>query len=59
MRFMGQETSMPQEINAMNKDKVSYLAPKVELIRLQRPLHLLVSVSVEADFEDWELGDEL
>lgn len=58
MRFMGQETSMTQEINAMN-NKVSYLAPKVELIRLQRPLHLLVSVSVEADFEDWELGDEL
>lgn len=56
---MGQETSMTQEINTMNKDKVSYLAPKVELIRLQRPLHLLVSVSIEADFEDWELGDEL
>lgn len=41
------------------KDKQPYVAPSVDLLRLQRPLHLLVSVSAEAGFVEWEEGDDL
>lgn len=41
------------------KDKQLYVAPSVALLRLQHPLHLLVSVSAEAGFVEWEEGDDL
>lgn len=45
----------------MNKQviKAPYTAPLAELIAIAQPLPLLVSVSVEAGFDEWEEGDEL
>lgn len=47
--------------NNMNRQviKAPYTAPLAELIAIAQPLHLLVSVSVEAGIDDWEEGDEL
>lgn len=49
MRIMKQEVGITKERRDMNiqsiKYKGSYVAPRVELLRLQEPLHLLVSVS--------------
>lgn len=39
--------------------KRQYIAPSVELVRLKQPLNLLVSVSMESGFEEWEEGDEI
>lgn len=36
-----------------------YIAPIAEIYVFSRPLNLLVSVSAEVGFEDWEEGDEL
>lgn len=39
--------------------KAPYIAPMAEVITIPQALNLLVSVSVEAGFEDWEEGEEL
>lgn len=39
--------------------KRAYEAPGIEVLPCPVPLPLLVSASVEADIEDWEIGDEL
>lgn len=39
--------------------KEFYTAPVVEMILLPMPMNLLVSVSIDAGFEDWEEGEEL
>lgn len=40
-------------------DKQPYITPSVDQLRLQRPMNFLVSLSVEAGFEEWEEGEEL
>lgn len=39
--------------------KEFYTAPVAEMILLPMPMNLLVSVSIDAGFEDWEEGEEL
>lgn len=39
--------------------KTCYSIPRAERIHLQQSLHLLLSVSLEAGFDDWEEGEEL
>lgn len=39
--------------------KQMYTAPVAELFLCHQPLNLLVSVSADAGFEDWEEGEEL
>lgn len=41
------------------KIKRAYKAPKTQVLFLRSPLNLLVSVSAEAGFDDWEEGEEL
>lgn len=43
----------------MNVIKQAYTAPALEEISLSQPLNLLVSLSVEADLEDFEEGEYL
>lgn len=46
---------------AMNAKMIKefYTAPVAEMILLPMPMNLLVSVSIDAGFEDWEEGEEL
>lgn len=39
--------------------KLPYSAPEIELMPLAQPLNLLVSVSMESGFDEWEEGDDL
>lgn len=39
--------------------RAPYTAPVAEAIDLPQPMNLLVSVSADAGFEDWEEGEEL
>lgn len=39
--------------------KQAYMVPKVEVFYLRNSLSLLVSVSTEAGFEEFEEGEEL
>lgn len=39
--------------------KTLYTAPVVEVLEFPQALNLLVSVSIEAGFDDWEEGEEL
>lgn len=41
------------------KNRRSYEAPILEVFEFPIPLHLLVSVSAEAGFDEWEEGEEL
>lgn len=39
-------------------EQSEYMAPRVELLKM-RCLHLLIAMSADGDFEDFEFGDEL
>lgn len=50
---------MDKEDKHMTQEARAYEPPKIELLKLQRPLHLLARLSTTGSFEDYELGDEL